>query len=300
MMIDFLSLIDDFSVSDLAYMGSVVRRRQISMRRKRRLFSRHLRSSNFHWLRTMSVYIWVIAICFLFFLVIRAILSRTIFASAYTIAEVKYVSGTISVYDDPYLYAEVSSYLEEKNIYKVKWWGKKEFIQHVREVFPLVDDIQLYYLYEHTVAVRLVFSQPDVVMVLPTGKRFAIYWERSFPLFSGNSLGSESLHIQLPSHLSHLDTLDWIFYVTSVEDLLLSIDAIQEVFLYPEDIIYVPGAERIIVTTTDGRLVYINLLQDTRAQLTKLQILKDYYTGFDSLREIDLGSLEDNRVIVRK
>lgn len=85
-----------------------------------------------------------------------------------------------------------------------------------------------------------------------------------------------------------------------MEDLLLSIDAIQEVFLYPEDIIYVPGAERIIVTTTDGRLVYINLLQDIRAQLTKLQILKDYYTGFDSLREIDLGSLEDNRVIVRK
>jgi len=46
--------------------------------------------------------------------------------------------------------------------------------------------------------------------------------------------------------------------------------------------------------------VYINNAIPIEPQIVNYQLLKKYYSDFNLLREIDLGSLESDKVIVRK
>ena len=50
----------------------------------------------------------------------------------------------------------------------------------------------------------------------------------------------------------------------------------------------------------DGKKFYINNLGDISNQIRNYQLLKKYYKDYAQLSEIDLGSLEKDKVIVRK
>jgi hypothetical protein len=50
----------------------------------------------------------------------------------------------------------------------------------------------------------------------------------------------------------------------------------------------------------DGKKFYINNGGDIENQIRNYQLLKKYYKDYTSLEDIDLGSLEKDKVIVRK
>ena len=50
----------------------------------------------------------------------------------------------------------------------------------------------------------------------------------------------------------------------------------------------------------DGKKLYINNLGDIQNQIRNYQLLKKYYKDYTKLAEVDLGSLENDKVIVSK
>jgi hypothetical protein len=50
----------------------------------------------------------------------------------------------------------------------------------------------------------------------------------------------------------------------------------------------------------DGKKYYINNLWDIPNQIKNYQLLKKYYKEFNSLDDVDLGSLEKDKIIVRR
>ena len=230
---------------------------------------------------------------------IRYILSTTILSSQYTIQEVKYDSGSVAAYDNPYLYQSLRDYLKWKNIYLQKYFHKDELLKVAREVFPWVLDVELFYLDNNTAAIRLHFSSPQMVFVV-SWYSFGVYDNVTFPLQKNSTLSDNLLHIDLPNYLWNLESLDGVFFRVPSEVLLNQFYTIKDYFTNPQRIVYLPWSARVWVTTADARNIYINNLQDVDQQLQKIDRLKRYYSSFDVLREIDLWSLDQNKIIVKQ
>ena len=230
---------------------------------------------------------------------VRYILSTTVLSSEYTIQEVRYDSGSVAAYDNPYLYQSLRDYLQEKNVYLQKYFHTKTLLSVAREVFPLVSDVEIFYLDVNTAAIRLHFNSPEMVFVV-SGASFGIYGDTTFPLQENSTLSDDLLHIDLPNYLGNIDSLDGIFFRVPWNILLEQFAVIQEYFTSPQRIVYLPWSARVWITTADGRNIYINSLQDIDQQLQKIDRLKRYYPSFDVLREMDLWSLDENKIIVKQ
>lgn len=165
--------------------------------------------------------------------------------------------------------------------------------------FPIVKDLQLFYLDKNTVAASVRFYDPDIVFYQGDSK-YAVFRESSYLLLPQNTLGQDVPRVALPSYLTGLQNLDGIFYPIASQDLVQQIKLIQSYFTRPKSIVYLPGAERTLVVTADNKNIYINNLQDIKQQLQKIDRLKQYYPDLSQLKEIDLGSLDASRIIVRK
>jgi hypothetical protein len=63
---------------------------------------------------------------------------------------------------------------------------------------------------------------------------------------------------------------------------------------------YLPGAERTVVMTADSKKVFLNNLVDIPQQIKNFELLRRYYADYAKLTEIDLGSLEKDKMIVKK
>lgn len=247
----------------------------------------------------IAKYIWIFVIVLIIILGVRYILSTTIFSSQYTIQTVRYDSGSVAAYDNPYLYQALRDHLQGKNIYLQKYFHKKQLLEVAREIFPWISVVELFYLDVNTAAIRLHFNAPEMVFVV-SGSSFGVYGNVTFPLQKNSTLSDDLLHIDLPNYLWTLDSLDGIFFRVPGQTLLAQFQTIEEYFTNPQRIVYLPWSARVRITTADGRNIYINSLQDIERQLQKIDRLKRYYPAFDSLREMDLWSLDDNKIIVKQ
>jgi hypothetical protein len=159
----------------------------------------------------IAKYIWILVIIFIIILGVRYILSTTVLSSEYTIQEVRYDSGSVAAYDNPYLYQSLRDYLQGKNVYLQKYFHTKNLLRVAREVFPLVSDVEIFYLDVNTAAIRLHFNSPEMVFVV-SGASFGIYGDTTFPLQENSTLSDNLLHIDLPNYLGNIDSLDGIFF----------------------------------------------------------------------------------------
>jgi hypothetical protein len=67
-----------------------------------------------------------------------------------------------------------------------------------------------------------------------------------------------------------------------------------------QKIVYLAWGGRTILFLSNGKKVYINNMIDVSQQIKNFALLKKFYTDFDVLREVDLWSLEIDKVIVKK
>lgn len=250
------------------------------------------------WVRFFSIkIIWAIfgifALIYGGFLLLR----NTIFDTQYTIKRVVYDSGDIQRYDEPYMYRRISDWIKNENYYVVKRY-KQRVLDDIQSTYPMVIDFMVTYVSTNTVAVKLTFKPIDLVIKNQTG-RFAVVDNIMLPIYSGNHIWDNIKSIRLPEYLSGSTTVSGIFFRISAKDLAQQIDLLYQWFSWFHSMEYLPGGERTVIYL-EGKKLYINNLWDIQNQIKNHELLKKYYKEYAQLEEIDLWSLEQDKVIVRK
>lgn len=250
------------------------------------------------WPRFFSIKIiwivfWLFALVYWSFLVLK----NTIFDTQYTIKRVVYDSGDVQRYDEPYMYRLITNWIKNENYHVVKRY-KHRVLNDLVAKYPVVTDFGIDYRGTNTVFIKLTFRPLDLV-IRNQDQRFAIVGDTVLPLYSGNNIANGVKILDLPEYLSGSKYISGIFFRIPAYELVQQVNMLYEWFPNFHHIEYLPWGDRSIVYL-DGRKYYINNLWDIPNQIRNYELLKKYYKEFAQLSEIDLGSLEKDKVIVRK
>lgn len=242
--------------------------------------------------------IWIFFILFTLVYWIFLLLKYTIFSAQYYIKQIDYALNSVQQYDDPYLYKQISSLIKWENYYIISLNNRK-IITLLQSNYPFIQDILITYISVNKVFVKIIFYQPQLILHHDTSV-FGVYNWSLFQIYSWNTIRSGGVEIDVLSFSSGLDMLTGVFYQYPVENIIRDIQFIRQWFPSIEAIAYLPGGHRMIITLLKGKKVYINNAIDIQQQIKNFQLLKKYYSEFDKLKEIDLWSLEIDKVIVKK
>lgn len=250
------------------------------------------------WVRFFSIKI--IRIIFIIFALIYwwfFLLKSSIFNHQYVIKRVLYNSGDIAWYDDPYLYKSINTWIKWENYYVVNMY-KSKVLADIKKTYPMITDINIEYVSSNTVSIKLEFRPIDMV-IRNQDVRFALIGSTLLPIYSWNKLAQNIKILDLPWYLSWMNLLSGLFYRQSATELTQQIELIAQSFSGLDHIEYLPWWERSIVFI-DGKKLYISNLGDILNQIRNYQLLKKYYKDYSQLQDIDLWSLEKDKIIVRK
>lgn len=227
------------------------------------------------------------------------VLKRTILAPKYIINNVKYAEESVAQYDEPYLYKAISQEVKWNNYNILRIFKKNKILRAIQKHYPILADIHFDYSWPNEMTVLVTFHDPQLI-IRHKKRRFAIYNGYHFELFSGSSLWSSGVQeLRLPMYLTDFKNLDGIFFDTQADILLEQTYKIQENFPNLEKIVYLPGSQRTIVLMPKWVKIYINNIRPLEEQFANYKKLAKYYDGFDKLYQIDLWSLEKDRIIVK-
>jgi len=244
------------------------------------------------------IYFWIFFGVLVFFYWGYLSLKYTIFVPEYTISKIDYALSSVKIYDDPFLYKKISSLTKWENLHVLSWNNNK-IIESIQKDYPFVEDILIVYKAPKTVLVKVLFSPPNLVLVHEE-KKFGIIGNYIFELFSGNTLWMSGIvKLNIMSFNSGW-AMTGIFFLQSPADLIDDIRLIKEWFPNIQGLYYMPWWHRMIVDLWNNKKIYINNAIDIQPQIINYQLLKKYYPDFNLLKEMDFGSLESDKVIVRK
>jgi len=244
-------------------------------------------------------WILVFAIVFAFAYFVVYIFRSTLFKSEYYIYNSRYSVESVKNFDDPALYKIIKTQTKWENYYILKYFKRRDILDVIKAKYPFVKDIEFRYSQKNTVDVKLIFDQVDIRFKL-WKKLFGLYKWNTFLLYSWNILGNSTKIIELPSYLSGLNNLNWLFFNYSYEDFIVNTDIISQVFGDGVRLVYMPGSKRIAVFVGKNKVVYINLQKDIKLQMTEYDFLRKYDMDFANYIEIDLWSLEWSMAIVKR
>lgn len=250
------------------------------------------------WFRFFSIK--VIRIIFALFAVTYwgfLLLKNSILNHQYVIKRVLYDSWNIAWYDNPYVYKLINTEIKGENYYVVKTYSSK-ILKSIQSQFPMISDVMVEYTSSNTVSVTLTFTPIDLV-IRNQDLRFALIADKILPIYSWNKIANGIKILDLPSYLSGVTSLSGLFYRQSASGLVQQVDLLYQGFPGLQKIEYLPGGERSIVYVNE-KIFYISNLGDILSQIKNYDFLKKYYTDYNKLKEIDLGSLEKNKIIVKK
>jgi len=149
------------------------------------------------------------------------------------------------------------------------------------------------------VHVTVTFFPPEMI-IKNQSVLFGVYKNYTFRIYSGNTIGSGQEMLYLPQYASGLTTIAGLFYKQSAKELQEQMALIYAAFPKSKFVAYLPGAERTVIMTADSKKVYLNNLADLPQQIKNFELLRRYYADYAKLAEIDLGSLEKDKIIVKK
>ncbi len=248
--------------------------------------------------RIPSVFFWIFFLIIIGIYWIFLLLKYTIFDSEYRITKVDYTVSSIEIYDDPYVYKEISNNIKGENYYLLSW-NRTKIASKIKQKYPLVSDILIKYTKPNTLLVKVLFDTPQL-LVLHNSKKFWVYKDSLFEILSWNLLWSSwVVRLEILSFDSWW-ALTGLFFRESVDDLLQDIYLIKEWFPEISRLSYIPWWHRMIVHVWENKKIYINNAIDIVWQIENYKLLKKYYSDFKLLKEIDLWSLESDKVIVSR
>jgi len=282
-------------------MVALVQRRQKKFVRRNHIIEKVIRySAPAALVRRISSSFFILFFLLVIVFVLRYIFYSTLLSPDYTIKVVRYDSGSVSLFDEPLLYSSITKYLQGKNYYIIKLFGQGRLFSEIQNQFPMLSSLDLFFLEKNIAAVSLQFNDPLMILVAWESK-FAVYDQFTIvPLYTQNRLWQDVFHVQLADYIDDVETLDGFFFRISPFELYNQFVLLDQYFMKPYQLLYFPGWEKTLITAADGKMLYINNMWSIETQLIKLDLLKRYYDDFDRLWQFDLGSLDENTVIVRK
>lgn len=250
------------------------------------------------WFRFFSIKI--IRIIFALFALVYGwflLLKNSLFNHQYTIKRVLYDSWNIAWYDEPYLYKRINTRIKGENYYVARMYASR-VLRDVQSLYPMVSSIDITYRSSNTVFVTMTFTPIDMV-IRNQDKKYALVGSTLLQTYSWNEITRGIKVLDLPEYLSGIDSLSGLFYRQAATGLVQEIELLYQWFSWLNRIEYLPWWERSIVYL-DGKKFYITNLGDVPNQIRNYQLLRKYYKEYNQLQDIDLGSLEKDKVIVRK
>lgn len=250
------------------------------------------------WVRFFSIkIIWIIFIIFALIYWWFLLLKNSIFDHQYTIKRVQYDSWDVAWYDNPYLYKRIKNWLTWENYYVARMYTSR-ILSDLQTRYPMITDIAIDYRSSNTVFVKLTFRPIDMI-IRNQERKFALVWDTLLQLYSWNNMANGIKILDLPEYLSGMTTLSGLFYRLPASELTQQVELLYQWFPGLHHIEYLPWGERSIIYL-EGKKFYINNWSDIANQIRNYQLLKKYYKDYASLEDIDLWSLEKDKIIVRK
>lgn len=241
--------------------------------------------------------LWTIFIIFTLIYGGFLLFQNTLFAQSYVITKVQYAVSSVKKYDNPALYKAIADQIKKENYHIVKL-NKGSILTKLQEAYPFIQSIDIIFVQDNVVKVTLSFKEPDFIL-RNQDKRFGVFGSTTLPLYSGSTLGKTWLILDLPGYMSGWAYMTGLFYRQPATGLYQQIQLMYQAFPKLERLEYLPWGERSIIYLA-GKRLYINNLGDILQQINNYQLLKKYYTDFARLTEIDLWSLEKDKIIVKK
>ena len=246
------------------------------------------------------IFIKIIWISFFVFALIYwgfLLLKNTLFSPSYTIKKINFNSWDISRYDEPYLFKAISYQLKWENYYVIKR-NKWSITKAIQSQFPIISNLIIQFITSNTINIKLEFNEPELIIK----NKNLTFWDYKwylFQIYSWDKIWKWIPAIYMPDYLSGLTTLSWLFFQQSSEELVQQLWLIFQGFPKAERIEYLPWWARTMVYL-DNKKFYINNLWDIEQQIKNFELLKKYYSEYSLLKEVDLGSLEKDKIIVKK
>lgn len=227
------------------------------------------------------------------------IIKNTFFKKENYIQNISYSKESVDKFDDPYLYSEISKSLKGENYYVVSKLKRKLFLNQIKSNFPMVKNMKIVKSGPYSVAIWIDFYEPEIVIKL-WDRRFAVMWDYNFEIFSGNTIWEDVFYAELPQYASGIDSLYWLFHEISQNQFIHDMHFFAEAFPDYDRIVYLPGSSMTVVILKSWLRIYVNNQNSLEWQIENYNLIKQYYKDFDSLKTIDLWSLQWDKIIVNK
>ena len=227
------------------------------------------------------------------------VIKNTFFKKENYIQNISYSKESVENYNDPYLYSEISKSLKWENYYVVSKLKRKLFLNKIKTSFPMVKNMKIVKSGPYSVAVWIDFYEPEIVIKL-WDRRFAVMWDYNYEIFSGNSIWDDIFYAELPQYASWIDSLYWLFHEISQDQFIHDMYFFAEAFPDYDRIVYLPWSFMTVIILKSGLRIYVNNQNSLIWQVENYNLIKQYYKDFDSLKTIDLWSLQWDKIIVNK
>lgn len=93
--------------------------------------------------KTLFILLWILIAIILIIVVILSVLKYTILSQKHTIKEVVYSQSSISVYDNPQIYKDITQELIDKNYYITKRFGMDELHEAIISKHNIIKSIAI-------------------------------------------------------------------------------------------------------------------------------------------------------------
>jgi len=227
------------------------------------------------------------------------VLKNTIFATKYKIEQVSFNKQSVILFDDPYLYKQISDIIKWKNYWIMHYFNEGKILNIMQKQYPIIKFLELKLAWQNSIVVNVGFHDPHI-LIYEGNLKFGLYNDYLFPLYSWNNLGSGIQSVDLPLYAGQSEDIDGLFFEINPQELTDVVYNLYESFPKIHRMVYLPGAKRMLLIFPDQKKVYFNLSKGLDEQITDFEHLRKYYDGFENLWEVDLGSLSDDKIIVKK
>ena len=241
----------------------------------------------------ISIVLWTVGF---YFLIKKAFLKEE-----FLISKVEFSEETVSNYEDIELFDFLSKALQGKNYYEFQYFLKGSLLSQAQKITPFLENIDYQLMTGNTLGLDLQFQEPEFRLQIGD-KKYGVRETTIEPLLDTMQLGNEKFILYTPQYLSGTTSLSGFFYQISFLDLKGIIDYIQEEMPTMSQLMYFVGSKRFVIFTENQQEIYFDFTSknDFLKQFEKYHLLQQYYPDKEALQVIDLGALDDTKVIVRK
>lgn len=220
------------------------------------------------------------------------------YGSSQRITSVRITDESLAWYADPQIISSTQEALVNWSRRAIKRFWLWDTLTLQQATYPIIQNIVLKEFTENEALIDIKWHIPQIVFRLPWDKRYWSFEEYLFPVRPNSTIIADSRIIDLPRYTETFDTIDWIYWKISEQELieaLKMIDSTLEVEKISERI-YLPGWKKIFLWY-DSKRRYFHLNKDLETQIQKLFSVQEFYQEYENISVIDLWSTDN--VIVK-